>query len=103
MSDFTPWSGLLGGLLIGLSASLLLLGAGRVAGISGITAGVFAARARLERAWRAAFLIGLMGVGLIAALVAPSAVTASPRPLACWLALARGWAVAARAVTASAA
>jgi uncharacterized membrane protein YedE/YeeE len=66
---------------------LLLLGAGRVAGISGITAGVFSAGGRVERGWRAAFLVGLIAVGLIAALVAPAAISSSPRPLA-WLALA---------------
>ncbi len=35
-AHFTPWSSLIGGLLIGLSASLLMLGAGRIAGIAGI-------------------------------------------------------------------
>ncbi len=36
MAEFTPWSSLLGGLLIGAAASLLLLANGRIAGISGI-------------------------------------------------------------------
>ena len=40
MSGFTPWSSLAGGALIGASASLLWLVNGRVAGISGIVAGV---------------------------------------------------------------
>ena len=86
MSDFTPWSGLVGGMLIGLSASLLLLGAGRVAGISGITAGVFSG-GPLERGWRAAFLVGLVGAGVVAALLAPATISSSPRPLT-WLAAA---------------
>jgi hypothetical protein len=38
-NDFTPWSALAGGLLIGLAAALYLLGNGRVAGIAGIVAG----------------------------------------------------------------
>lgn len=33
---FTPWTSLAGGLLIGLSAALLMAGAGRIAGIAGI-------------------------------------------------------------------
>ncbi len=36
MANFTPWSSLSGGLLIGLAVALLWLGNGRVAGISGI-------------------------------------------------------------------
>lgn len=86
MSDFTPWTGLGGGIAIGLSASLLLLGAGRVAGVSGITAGAFS-RAAAERDWRVAFLAGLVLSGLGFAVFAPAAISASPRPLA-WLALA---------------
>ena len=38
--NFTPTSALTGGVLIGLSASLLLLFNGRIAGISGIVGGL---------------------------------------------------------------
>lgn len=55
--NFTPWSALLGGLLIGAGALLLLLGAGRIAGISGIVAGIGAQR---DKAWRVAFVAGLV-------------------------------------------
>ena len=64
MTHFTPWSALLGGVLIGLAASLLMLLNGRVAGISGIFAGILHPR-RSEIPWRAAFLLGLLSVGLI--------------------------------------
>jgi hypothetical protein len=57
--------GLLGGALIGLSATLLLWSIGRIAGISGIVNGLVTAP-RSDRAWRAAFLIGLMAAGGIA-------------------------------------
>ena len=57
--------GILGGALIGLSASLLLWSIGRIAGISGIVNGLGAAP-RSDRAWRAAFLFGLMAAGGIA-------------------------------------
>jgi len=36
---FTPWTSLIGGLLIGLASALFMLGSGRVAGIAGIVAG----------------------------------------------------------------
>lgn len=36
MTEFTPWASLIGGAMIGLSAVLLMLWQGRIAGISGI-------------------------------------------------------------------
>jgi uncharacterized protein len=56
---FTPWPALAGGLLIGLAAALLVLLGGRVAGISGIVGGLLRPVAG-ERAWRLAFLAGLL-------------------------------------------
>ncbi len=56
---FTPWSALAGGVLIGLAASLLILGNGRIAGISGIVAGLIRPAAG-EIGWRLAFVIGLL-------------------------------------------
>jgi len=55
--NFTPWSALLGGIFIGSSALLLLLAAGRIAGISGIVAGI---GAQPDKGWRIAFVAGLM-------------------------------------------
>jgi uncharacterized membrane protein YedE/YeeE len=56
---------LTGGLLIGLSATLLLLLNGRIAGISNIAGGLWSP-ARGDAAWRWFFLSGLLagGVGL---------------------------------------
>lgn len=52
-------TGLAGGVLIGLAATLLLWLNGRIAGISGLLGGVvFPPRG--DAAWRAAFLIGLI-------------------------------------------
>lgn len=59
MTEFTPFSALAGGLLIGLSATLLLLFNGRIAGISGIINGLSGAAG--DRAWRVAFLLGMIG------------------------------------------
>ena len=64
MESFTPYSALLGGALIGISASLLWIANGRIAGISGIVGGVLAP-ARGDAAWRATFLAGLIAAPLL--------------------------------------
>jgi uncharacterized membrane protein YedE/YeeE len=58
-THFTPWWSLLGGLFIGLAATLLILFNGRVAGISGIVGGLLRAPSS-DRAWRIAFVAGLV-------------------------------------------
>lgn len=55
---FTPISALLGGALIGLAATLLYAGIGRIAGISGILNN--AVEQHAGRAWRIAFLLALV-------------------------------------------
>ena len=55
---------LLGGVLIGLAAVLLLWSIGRIAGISGIVNGIGSASGG-DRAWRIAFLAGMMAAGAI--------------------------------------
>ena len=57
MTDFTPIQSLIGGILIGLSAVLLMALHGRVAGMTGILTGVIPPVASDWR-WRAAFLAG---------------------------------------------
>lgn len=64
MENFTPVSALLGGVLIGLSATLLLLFNGRIAGVSGILSGIFVQPAG-DRLWRLMFVLGMVGSGLI--------------------------------------
>ena len=59
MENFTPVSGVIGGLLIGLSTVLLILFNGRIAGISGIVGGVLTRKAS-EIGWRAVFVVGLL-------------------------------------------
>lgn len=56
--DFTPLSGFIGGVLIGLAALLLLVANGRIAGVSGIVGGLLA-RVPGDMGWRAAFVVGL--------------------------------------------
>lgn len=80
---FTPISSLLGGALIGASASALLALNGRIAGISSIVGGLVRG-ASSERGWRGAFLVGLLVAGTIVALTFPAALRSSasaPVPL----------------------
>jgi uncharacterized membrane protein YedE/YeeE len=63
MHHFTPFSGLIGGALIGLASAFLMLSAGRLAGVSGILGG--ALNAGSDRAWRLAFIAGLIAAALI--------------------------------------
>jgi uncharacterized membrane protein YedE/YeeE len=81
MHDLTPWSALGGGALIGLAASLLLIFGGRVAGISGIVAGLLL-RPRQDAVWHGPFVAGLVLVGLLASWSSPELIGSSPRPLA---------------------
>ncbi|MGO9006117.1 MAG: YeeE/YedE family protein [Beijerinckiaceae bacterium] len=59
MTTFTPLAATLGGALIGLSALLLLLLTGRLAGISGIFGNLLALR-HGDSVWRLAFGLGLV-------------------------------------------
>ena len=81
MADFTPVSGLIGGLLIGLAVALTLLLNGRIAGISGIVGGLVKPKAG-DTGWRVAFVLGLPLGALVYILVAggptPVEVLASP-------------------------
>ena len=58
--NFTPLSALAGGILIGLSAVLLLTVNGRIAGISGIVHGIVAPEKPNDLDWRLLFLVGLI-------------------------------------------
>ena len=62
MENFTPLSALAGGVLIGLASVWLLAANGRIAGVSGILHGLFAAPPG-DRPWRALFVLGLILAG----------------------------------------
>lgn len=79
--------GLVGGVLIGLSAVWLMGALGRIAGISGIIGNLITQRPKGDSAWRLAFLAGLvsgpllvmaMGGGLGNVADAPGAVIGAP-------------------------
>jgi uncharacterized membrane protein YedE/YeeE len=70
---------LAGGVLIGLSATLLLALHGRVAGISGILGSAISTTvAPQERRWRLEFLLGLAGAGALLRLLVPEQFSSSP-------------------------
>ncbi|HCW89420.1 MAG TPA: YeeE/YedE, partial [Marinobacter sp.] len=58
-SQFTPWTALAGGALIGVAAAILLMFNGRIAGISGILGSLLTTRGA-DLPWRIAFIGGLV-------------------------------------------
>lgn len=85
MDDMEMVSSIGGGALIGAAAVLLMAANGRIAGISGIVAGVLspllgANTPRSDLDWRIAFIVGLAAAPWFAGLVAPVEITA-PHPL----------------------
>ena len=62
--NFTPLPSLIGGLIIGLASVLLLISNGKIAGISGISKGIFNTSNK-DKFWRIIFLIGLISGGFL--------------------------------------
>jgi uncharacterized protein len=76
---FTPGPALLGGTLMGLGLALILISSGRLAGLSGIVAGMLWPG---DRDWRLFFVIGMLGVGATVYLVSPTTFDAAQsRPI----------------------
>lgn len=69
LAHFTPWASLLGGMLIGLAAALMIHGLGRIAGISGIVGGLLRASGA-DFGWRLAFVAGMVLAPLVYGLFA---------------------------------
>ena len=83
MTEFTPLAGLYGGILIGLSAVLLMGGIGRVAGLSGMF-GALLGRWKPENGWRFLFILGLLAGAILTALLGgfdPSSLAFPGNPL----------------------
>ena len=81
MAHFTPLQSLIGGLLIGFSTLLMIRLLGKIAGISGIVGQLWSAD-KDDRAWRFAFVAGLLLSPLLYGLFSPlpetSVVTSTP-------------------------
>lgn len=72
--------GLIGGVMIGLSAILLMAFNGRIAGISGVLGGMLEARGE-ELTWRLTMILGLVAGGAIMFAVTPQGFGAPPEDL----------------------
>lgn len=57
MASFTPWSALFGGLLIGLASAILIVGIGKIMGMSGILKSSLASLPKFS--WQLAFVIDM--------------------------------------------
>ncbi len=68
MPDYAmPGQGLIGGLMIGVAAAIMLLGAGRIAGVSGMAARAIGLGGGAPRTLALTFIIGLpLGAALVA-------------------------------------
>jgi uncharacterized membrane protein YedE/YeeE len=80
MQNFAPLSATVGGLLIGLAATILWVVNGRTAGISNIAGGIYPVR-RGDELWRLAFLIGLPLGAWLGFIAAPAVFAEVPRTL----------------------
>ena len=58
-TNFTPWTSLAGGLLIGLATVIFLMFNGRIAGVGGIVGGLVIPK-RGDISWRVVFVSGLV-------------------------------------------
>jgi len=76
-THFTPWTALIGGVVLGIASAALILLNGRVLGISGILGGLLAPR-RGDINWRVFFLAGLILAPVTLSWLIPG-VVAAPR------------------------
>ncbi|EJG0416901.1 TPA: YeeE/YedE family protein [Vibrio parahaemolyticus] len=68
MLNVIPWESLFGGILLGNSATILLLVNGKIAGISGIMNGIMSPK-KGDYSWRLLFAVGMIAGGLISVLM----------------------------------
>lgn len=76
---------MIGGVLIGLSAIILMGGIGRIAGISGIIGGVFSFHNPLDKLWRLSFIAGLLIIPFVLVLLWPSLKVIQFKTMGGWL------------------
>lgn len=64
MLEIVPWQSLFGGILLGVSATLLMLFNGKIAGISGVINGLITPKEG-EYSWRLLFFAGMIIGGFV--------------------------------------
>ena len=74
VTEFTPLQSAIGGALIGVSAVMLLIGSGRIVGISGIVARIIAPRTGDQPLDALAFVVGLIAAPVLWTLLSGIAV-----------------------------
>jgi len=91
---FTPLASLVGGVLVGLSATLVMAAFGRIAGITGIVNGAISpvapvpGKAAADWSWRLAFVAGLIAAPLVVELVTGAPVEQTVPSALPWMAVA---------------
>ncbi len=80
---FTPWSSLMGGILLGIAAGALFLNSGRILGITGILEGLLTPESD-DSSWRLVFLLGMFASPLAAKFLLPAELLHAPRIDANW-------------------
>ncbi len=80
---FTPWSALLGGILLGIAAGALFINSGRILGITGILEGLLTSKSA-DSAWRFTFLLGMLAAPWVAKFLLPAELLHIPRIDANW-------------------
>lgn len=80
---FTPWSSLMGGILLGIAAGALFLNSGRILGITGILEGLLTPKSD-DSSWRLVFLLGMLTAPLAAKFLLPAGLLQAPRMDANW-------------------
>lgn len=77
-ANFTPWTSLAGGLLLGLSAAIFILVNGRILGISGILGGLLPPKSG-DATWRVMVLLGMIASPFVLQTFLPSSWITAPR------------------------
>ncbi len=77
-ANFTPWSSLTGGIVLGIASALFILINGRILGISGILGGLLPPKLG-DTTWRIAFLLGMFAAPTVFHAVVPVEYVTAPR------------------------
>ena len=77
-AHFTPWTSLIGGILLGIASALFILLNGRILGISGILGDLLPAKSG-DASWRITFMLGLFVSPLVMKSLAPPDLMLVPR------------------------